>query len=218
MLQAFWHPPSRAIFYSPSHSPIHQNESRYTSIAGSDDWDTLDFGEIEEELAARLSDDDLSGILQHIDAVDNVKRLKLTNCKIITGVGLEPLRGSTIVEQIDLTLYGVGCGPVIYPEPPISCNFVLPILDSIIEREDCALKCLEFPYKWREDRSTKSAFHAFILRYNEMRRGRGTIKCLNCNRERARLETIILKVISTESISIIAVNALRITAITVGLL
>ncbi|KAL7452130.1 hypothetical protein ACHAWC_003858 [Mediolabrus comicus] len=108
--------PSRAIFAVALTNP--PNESRYTSIAGTD-WDNLDFGEIEEELAASLSDDDLSGILQHIDAVDNVKRLKLTNCKIITGVGLEPLRGSTIIEQIDLSLYGVRCGPVIRPEPPL---------------------------------------------------------------------------------------------------
>ena len=67
------------------------------------------------------------------------------------------------------------------PEPPISCELVLPILDSIIEQEYCVLKHLQFPYKFRKDRSTDSVFHAFILRYNEMREIRDTVTCLCCD-------------------------------------
>ena len=43
-----------------------------SSIAGND-WHTLDFGDIEKELAAKLTDDDISKILLHIDAAHKVK-------------------------------------------------------------------------------------------------------------------------------------------------
>ena len=56
----------------------------HPSVAG-DDWQTLDFGDIEEELAAKLTDDDISKVLLHIDAANKVKRLRLTNMVNITG-------------------------------------------------------------------------------------------------------------------------------------
>ena len=115
--------PSRALFAVALTTNNENNYllpgENYSSIAGSD-WDTLDFGGIEKDLAAKLSDDDISGILQVIDAVNNVKRLRLTNCIKITGAGLRPLRGSTIIEQIDLSLVGDGENPRLDPEPPIS--------------------------------------------------------------------------------------------------
>src|SRR6056300_56344 len=94
-------PPSRIMFalaVTPPKSPYDTIMARSrlskkvsSSIAGSN-WDTLDFGEIEKVLAAKLSDNDMNAILVHIDAVRRVKRLKLTNCTNITGVGLIPLR------------------------------------------------------------------------------------------------------------------------------
>eukprot|EP00985_Skeletonema_marinoi_P006094 scaffold2645_cov96-Skeletonema_marinoi.AAC.1 len=66
--------------------------------------ETLDFEDIEEDLAIKLSDGDISAVLTCIDAVNRLKTLKLTNCINIIGVGLEPLRGSSIIEQIDLSL------------------------------------------------------------------------------------------------------------------
>ena len=151
------------------------NENSYSSIAAADDWSTLDFGEIEKDLAARLSDDDISAILQHIDAVNKLKRLRLTNCTKITGVGLEPLRGSTIIEQIDLSLTNDGESPRLDPEPSVSCELVLPILDSIIAEHvlptldsiiarECALKYLQFPYKWRgSGRPADPEFHVSCI-------------------------------------------------------
>jgi hypothetical protein len=173
--------PSRALFaVALTNNENNLPGENYSSVAGSD-WDTLDFGEIEKDLAARLSDDDISDILQHIDAANNLKRLMLTNCTNITGVGLEPLRGSTVVEQIDLSLTDDGESPRLDPEPPISCELVLPILDSIIASDRCAIKHLQFPYKFRKDRSTESAFHAFILRYHQMWGNRNTVTCLYCD-------------------------------------
>ena len=104
---------------------------RSSAIVGSQ-CDTLDFGDIEKELSVKLKDDDIEKVLLCIDAVNKVKRLKLTSCVNITGAGLEPLRGSLIIEQIDLSLFGEHQRPHISPEPQISCSNVLPILDSII--------------------------------------------------------------------------------------
>ena len=155
------------------------SNERSSAIVGNH-WDALDFGEIEAHLAAGLSDADIERVLLCIDAVNNLKRLKLTNCIKITGTCLVPLRGSTIIEQIDLSLDEQNAD--IIPALPISCDHVLPILDSIIEREDCELRHLRFPSMWRKEPSTDSAFHAFIGRYNEMKRNMGRTPCLECNR------------------------------------
>ena len=69
-----------------------------------DQWDSLDFTEIEKELAARLTDDDIKAVLWCIDAANKVKRLSLAHCVNITGSCLEQLRGSQIIEQIHLSL------------------------------------------------------------------------------------------------------------------
>ena len=174
--------PSRALFaVALDENSVVLPDERSSAIVGNN-WDILDFGEIEKDVAVRLSDADIESVLQCLDAVNNVKRLKLTNCAAITGAGLAPLRGSLIIEQIDLSLFGEHTSPDLYLEPPISCDNVLPILDSIIGREGCALKYLQFPFVWRKEPSADSDFHAFIGRYNHMRGGREEIACLECNR------------------------------------
>ena len=167
--------PSRALFAA---SLSDQNAASASIV--DHEWSTLDFGDIEKDLVVRLTDDDISAILMSIDAGNKLKRLKLTNCVAITGAGLEPLRGSLVIQQIDLSLVG-NESPDLDPEPPISCQFVLPIFDSIIEREGCALMHLHFPSVWQKEPSSDSEFHAFIVRYNQMRRNRGTVSCLECN-------------------------------------
>ena len=78
--------------------------------------------------------------------------MRLANCINITGAGLEPLSGSSVIEIIDLSLAGNHESPRLSPEPPISCDEVLPILDSIIERgEECALKFLVPPKVWQKE-------------------------------------------------------------------
>ena len=177
--------PSRALFAIAldENSTITPLNARSSAIVGNQ-WDTLDFGEIEMDLAEKLSDADIENVLLCIDAVNNVKRLKLADCLKITGAGLEPLRGSLIIQQIDLSLDGEHQDPNLDLVPPISCVHVLPILDSIIEREGCQLMHLQFPSVWLdafEGPSTDSEFHAFILRYNQMYTNRGTVSCLECN-------------------------------------
>ena len=145
--------PSRAIFavaLSTQQNTAAASDERNTAIVG-DEWSTLDFGDIEKDLAERLSDGDISSVLICIDAVNKLKTLKLTNCLRITGAGLEPLRGSVVIEQIDLCLAAKHQSAILDPPPPLSCELVVPILDSIIEREGCSLMHLQFPKVWREE-------------------------------------------------------------------
>eukprot|EP00986_Skeletonema_menzelii_P000109 scaffold16_cov147-Skeletonema_menzelii.AAC.8 len=170
--------PSRALFAVALNC---RDVERCSAISG-DQGDVLDFGDIEKELAAKLSDNDVNGALLSIDAVNNLKTLRLTNLLNISGIGLEPLRGSTIIEKIDLSLVGDHEIPKLCPEPPISCTDILPILDSIIDMgEASSLKLLIFPKKWREERNnTESDFHAFLTRYNELLCSRADT-CLKCS-------------------------------------
>ena len=175
--------PSRALFaaaLNTNQNAVAASDERNSAIVG-DDQSTLDFGDIEEDLVARLSDDNIRAVLLCIDAVNNLKRLKLTNCLRITGIGLQALRGSTMIEQIDLSLVPKHHSPELKPDPPISCDHVLPILDSIIETEHCSLMHLQFPSVWRRRRGKKRVqFDRFLQRYTELLLDRD-IHCLNCN-------------------------------------
>ena len=160
--------PSQAIFdvalngdRLPTGGPDDENSR---GVAG-DQFDVLDFGQIEKSLASKLRDRHLKAILLRIDAVNNLKRLRLTNCVKIEGDGLVPLRGSRIIEQIDLSIVGWKGWKVWqnYSTPQILSNKVQPILVSIIEREGCALKHLQF---------SKEPTVQFLRRYTEMLRRR----------------------------------------------
>ncbi|KAK1740857.1 hypothetical protein QTG54_008109 [Skeletonema marinoi] len=171
--------PSRLFFAAALANQNTAASDERNSVIVDNEWTTLDFGDIEEDLAVKLINGDISAVLLCIDAVNRLKRLKLTNCINITGVGLEPLRGSTIIEQIDLSLVGDHQSPNISPKPPISCEFVLPILDSIIEREGCSLRHVQFPSVWSEG-GKSIQFEQFRIRYNEMLDNRG-VGCAKCN-------------------------------------
>lgn len=153
--------PSRALFavaIAPPVSPYDKilarcrpkfNRSPVTDI----DWHTLDFGDIEKELAAKLTDDDISKVLLHIDAAHKVKRLLLTNCLNITGSGLSSLRYSNSIEQIDMSLVKSHEKPELYPWNRIlSCDQVLPVLHDIIRHERNSLKHVQFPHIWRHSK------------------------------------------------------------------
>ena len=170
--------PSRALLAVALN--CHGDTDSSSAIVG-DQQDALDFGDIEKELAAKLTDDDVKGVLLSIDAINNLKTLRLTNLLNITGIGLEPLRGSTMIEKIDLSLVGDNESPDLSHIPPISCTEVLPILNSVIDMgEASSLKLLIFPKEWRKGRNTESGFHVFLVRYNELLRTR-EVTCLKCH-------------------------------------
>ena len=142
----------------------------------------LDFGkEIEESLAAKLTDDDLRVILLSIDANTKLKRLKLTGCVNVTGAGLDPLRGSSVLEQIDLSLVAEHKSPVLDPEPFISYALVVPILDSVISRDDTAMHSIVYPKSWG-DYHDNTVLRGFIDRCRQMLQRRN-INCQRCEGE-----------------------------------
>ena len=166
---------SRAIFAiaSPSASKL--------TILSSDAklWETLDFGDIDKNLAEKFTDDNIRDILTIINAVNNTKYLKLIGSVRIDGSGLSPLRGSIVLKQLDLSLVGEHERPVLYPEPSISEEAVIPILTSIINAEGNSMTHLQLPKMWRNNRS--SQLTDFLTRYNEVLISRQS-KCKACDR------------------------------------
>lgn len=53
-----------------------------------------------------IDDDQLAAFLRNINAVENTKVLSLVGCPSLTGRGIEPLTGSTVLEDIDLRVRG----------------------------------------------------------------------------------------------------------------
>ncbi|EJK48696.1 hypothetical protein THAOC_32484 [Thalassiosira oceanica] len=77
-----------------------------SSLVGGVPVTSLDFEDVERELAGRLTDDHLESMLRLVDAATGLQILKLAGCTNITGSGLRPLRGSRVLRQVDFTLRG----------------------------------------------------------------------------------------------------------------
>ena len=103
-------------------------------------WNVLDFDrDIDEYLSRKLKDDDIGAILVCIDAKNKLKTLQL-NCKNIVGYGLEPMRGSSVLECIQFNSSPLG---------KLSAKTIVPILDSIIDTEGSSLFKSVLPRKER---------------------------------------------------------------------
>jgi len=158
--------------------------STILSSLQSEPWTKLDVGDLEQykvlQYRTNLTDDDLYSVLVAIDAINNLKSLQLTGCTKITGHGLEPLRGSTVIESIDLGLSALEQSPTrhCWKEPEISETDVLPILDSIVATEDNALKFIMLPKKWRDAKTAELT--QFLGRYNRLLVSREPV-CEKCN-------------------------------------
>lgn len=132
------------------------------SILGSEPVQELDFVGIDKKLAKRLNDNDIRDILIRIDAINNVVRLKMTNCVKMIGYGLEPLRRSKKLELLDLSLVAKSTSPYLRKEPWISEHFVVPILCDIArQRSECQLKYVQYPRKWSRNIKVSKFDHAF---------------------------------------------------------
>ena len=110
-------------------------------------WSRLDFVDLEMWLCSRLTDDDLGAILMCIDARRNLKQLTLTNCFGLVGQGLQPLRGSEIIETLDL---GMNYQFIIPTDVNhrLSAPVVLDVLDSVLETDDNCFQRLQLPRDW----------------------------------------------------------------------
>ena len=80
--------PSAVLFAiaMKSQSTTETSNAIIISTADDDGWDVLDFDDIEKSLANKLTDDHIDEILRSIDAVNNLKVLKLAGCTKITGM------------------------------------------------------------------------------------------------------------------------------------
>lgn len=169
--------------------------STILSSLQSEPWTKLDVGDLEQykvlPYSTNLTDDDLYSVLVAIDAINNLKSLQLTGCIKITGRGLEPLRGSTVIESIDLGLANCGEEPTYHcrwgKEPEISEKDVLPILDSIVAAEDNVLKFTMLPKMWRDAKTAELT--EFLGRYNQLLVSRGS-ECSKCNAELTSTERL----------------------------
>ena len=112
----------------------------------------------------RLSDDDLGAMLVCIDAVHTLNQLKLAHCVNVVGHGLEPIRGSTVLRQIDLYLVGRFESPKIRGEVLLSETAVIPILESILDTEGSSLTDVMFPRKW-SGQSRRREWSQGVLRF-----------------------------------------------------
>ena len=145
------------------------------STTSQEQWQELDFGDIEKSLASKLTDDNVRSILSCVDAPTNLITLKLAGCTNITGSCLDILRDTTL-ENIDLSLVGRDESPIIDPEPQLSEDIVIPILDSIIGRG--SLKLLQLPWKFRNEPTTE--MEQFLHRY-ERYLASFQYKCSKCD-------------------------------------
>ena len=181
--------PSRAIFAialsasSSSWKKVDDSDRRHRvsdsskAIIAASDWDTLNFADIENNLAERLSDDDLHSILIAINAIRTLKILKLTNCTSIIGRGLKPLRGVETLKLIDLSLIGKHERQwfVSAEDLKLSQRVVLPILHTIRR----TLKYVHFPHSWHQGET--DMILQFKRRFVSDFQERNHI-CSNCNR------------------------------------
>lgn len=160
--------------------PLTESKKYNYRLQESYEWDFFDFKDINESLARKLSDEDIGGILVCIDAVRTIKVFKVTGLFNIVGNGLEPLRGSRLLEHIDLNpgtleplklvpsggvateMSGILAGMKHYSS--LSEQAIVPILDSIITVEGSSLKQLNFPKKWRANKIP--LLTQFLNRYN----------------------------------------------------
>ena len=67
-------------------------------------WQVIDFGTVSKQMASKLTDDQLKKLLVKCHAKEVTTVLKLTGCVGLKGKGLEPLRGSIVLREIDLKL------------------------------------------------------------------------------------------------------------------
>ena len=118
---------------------------------------------LEWNVASKLTDSDLSSILFHIDARTKTRTLKLNGCMSIVGYGLEPLRISTVIEEIDIRVWKnldeVVCNRLdeelkILREkvPMLDEENLVPILSSLLSPEaaSTSLLFIHFPKHWRD--------------------------------------------------------------------
>ena len=139
-----------------------------SAIIGSHDgWDTVDFGEIESSLAARLSDDDIESIFVSIlrcELGHRVRSVLFTGCTGIKGHCVRPLRHFSNLVQVDLSLVGRRSGTDATDICTLEQDAVVETLNVHL-RTWGGLKLVRLPEKFRLNETAE--MDQFLLRLSE---------------------------------------------------
>lgn len=169
---------------------LHRRQSPISkAFISASQWDILDFEDTERKLVNKLTDNDINAILKCINAKYTLKKIKLCGCVKITGIGLNPLRGSVVLEQIDLSLIEKHDNPNNDLKSEISEESIVAVLNSIISADGCSLKHITFPPEWRGGNaySESESLNQFRQRYNILY-DRRRLNCSKCNAEISNIE------------------------------
>ena len=117
-----------------------------------EDWKVLDLLDLDKSLRMRLTDGDIAGILVCIDAVNKLEQISLPHCINVRGDGLAPLSGSIVLKKADLCIVSEEVDSM---TPKLSIDAVLPILDSIVAKNQDSMSRLHVPKVWRDTYSER---------------------------------------------------------------
>ncbi|KAL7529020.1 hypothetical protein ACHAWF_002809 [Thalassiosira exigua] len=152
-------------------------------------WDVLHFEDVEESVATRLTDGDICGVLVCIDAVNNLKFLKLSLCVNVRGHGLAPLRGSVVCERADLSITSVELERSTGRRPILSIDATLPILQSVVSKVGNSMTDIHLPSVWYEFQSEILCQHLGYLARESLRHIYGlSLRDSICNDQNAITE------------------------------
>ena len=169
------HAASRAIISSTMAQPTRRDsEFFYFSKQGIEEyyaagWVKLNLQyDIDDNLAEKISDDDIGAVLVCIDAKNTLKCLQLRRCEVVVGHGLEPLRGSVVLEEFNASnIYFQTWGN--RNQPSLSESAAVPILESIIDTDGNNLRTVSLPSKWRTGESRNvPPLSEFFTKFNAL--------------------------------------------------
>lgn len=104
-----------------------RNQVLHDDYHSRDLWRVINFENVPTGMAAQISDDQLEALLHNVHTDERCQVLKLRGCARVIGYGLEPIRGSRMMREMDLRLEkNNSTGPV-----QLDLTFVLPLLDSM---------------------------------------------------------------------------------------
>ena len=135
--------------------------------------------------AANISDDDIGAVLVCIDAKNTLKKLRLRNCRKVVGHGLEPLRGSIVLENFDaFSKWGNRDAVSKWRNwsSLLSEAAVVPIIESIIDTDGNNLREVSLPSHWRKGESRNvPPLSEFYTKFNALMLSK-EVKCVGCSK------------------------------------
>ena len=127
-------------------------------------WENLDFSVLGKDLACKLCDEDVHNILTCIDAKHRVKKLNLAYLWGISGIGLQPLWGSTVLERFDASMVPEFTSPDIEQNVQLSETILYPIILSMVDATEGSIVYVALPKRWRSERS--NSLVQFLRKFN----------------------------------------------------